>query len=333
MEYEQNNNKNHLKENDLYMMVNELKNKYENLEKNQKMNEEQIIKNGKAIYNLNMNLKILKDFAFDLKKQVEQNIRELKENIDKIKENVSDKIRNPIEEQINNLENKYSEKNKEIDEKIETLKNEIKDIKININKNDINNNINNKNNNNNKENNNNNININHNKDIELIIDKNEEKTIFQKFENLLATIIDKNDIDNKSKEELNQYCEKLIINNISPIEYSANYFKTAYKYFQIEICKEPFDKVLKANEKVIPVIEEIENKITKKMNDIKNEKMPKKKVDKKIEEFRKKHSIMEEDASDELINEYLKKFKKDEKKAVEAILEKILNANKENKPK
>ena len=324
MKSEQITNKNHQQENDLYMMVNELKNKYENLEKNQKMNEEQIIKNGKAIYNLNMNLKILKDFAIEQKEQVEQKIRELKESIEKIKqENVIDKIRNLIKEQINILENKYSEKNKEFNEKIDTLNNEIKDIKININKNDINNNIN--INNINLENNNNNINIINNKDIELKIDKNEEKTIFQKFENLLATIIDKNDIDDKIKEELNQCCEKLIINKISPTEYTAKYFTTAYKYFQNEIGKETFEKVLKANKKINLAIEEIEKKIIEKMKAIKLEKKPTKKVDKKIEEFRKKYSLMEEDASDKQIKQSLKQFKNDEKKAYEAIMNIILN--------
>ena len=69
------------------------------------------------------------------------------------------------------------------------------------------------------------------------------------------------------------------------------------------------------------------------MEGIKNEKKPNKKVDKRIEEFRKKYSVLEEDASDELINECLKQFKNDEKKAYIIILDIILNLNKENKPK
>jgi len=111
---------------------------------------------------------------------------------------------------------------------IEILKNEMSDIKINMNKNNINNIINNECN---IEDNNNYLNIDNNIDSELRIDKNEEQNIFNKFENLLAIIIDKKNIDDKLKEELNQYCEPLIINNISPIKYIAKYFSTACKYF------------------------------------------------------------------------------------------------------
>ena len=174
-------------------------------------------------------------------------------------------------------------------------------------------------------------NFNNNKDTEFKIDKNEGITIFQKFENLLATIIDKNDIDDKIKEELNQYCEKLIINNISPIEYSTKYFSTAFKYFLNDTGKETFQKVLNANAKIISA--EIEKKIDKKIKDIKNETKPNKRVDKKIEEFRKKYSILEEDASDEMIRKYLKQFKKDDQNAYKKIMIQILSDKKENKPK
>ena len=332
MDNNQNIINNNQQKNELYTMINDLKNKYEILEKKQKMNEELSMKNKEINLNLNIYLKSLKDLVIDLKNRFEQHIGEMKEmkaNIDKIKKGKDiNEIRKISIEQINNLEKKYGEMNKEIDKKIEILKNEVKDIKININ-----NNINNNNNNINIKNNNNNININNNKDIELKIDKNEEKTIFQKFENLLATIIEKNDIDDKIQEELNQYCEKLIINNISPIEYSSKYFSMAYKYFQNAPGKEAFEKILKANEKIISAVNEIENKITKKIKDIKHEKKPNKKVDKKIEEFRKKYSVREEDASDKQIKESLKKVKNDEQKAYEAIINKILNENKKNKPK
>ena len=324
MDNNQNTVNNIQQQNELYAMINDLKTKYEILENKQKMNEELSIKNKEINLNLNIYLKSLKDFVIDLKNRFEQHIgemREMKENIDKIKKGKDiNEIRKISLEQIKNLEKKYDEMNKEIDKKIEILKNEINNIKIDINNNDI-------------ENNNNIININNNKDIKLKIDKNEEKTIFQKFENLLATIIDKNDIDDKIKEELNQYCEKLIINNISPTEYSAKYFSAAYKYFQGEIGEGTFKKIEEANKKIFPAVEETENKIIKKLRDKKREIKPTKKGDKEIEEFREKYSIIEEDASDEQIKKCLKKFKKDEQKAFEAIINKILNQNKENKPK
>ena len=335
MDYEKNNNKNHQQENDLYMMVNELKNKYESLEKKQKNNEENSIKNSKAIYNLNINLKILKDFIIILKKQFEQiigELKELKENIDKIqKENDIDKIKKLSKEQINILENKFSEMSKEIDKKIETQK-EIKEIQINKNRNNVKHNI--DNNINIEDNNdNNNININNNKNTELRIDKDKQKTIFQKFEILLSTIIDTNNIDNKIKKELNQYCEKLIFNNISPIEYTAKYFALAYKYLKKGLDKEKFEKIIKTNIKVISLIEEIEKKNEIKIKRTKPEKKSNENIDKKIEEFRKKYSIMEEDASDELIKNCLNNCKNKELKAYQSILEAIINSNKKNENK
>ena len=205
MDVDLNNNKNNQKQNDIYTMINDLKNKYEILEKRQMINEELSLKNKDVNLNLNKNLKLLKDLVINLKNKFGQNINELKESIDKIKkENNIDIIKKLSLEQINDLQNKYNEMCKEIDKKIETLKNEIK-----ININNINNNNNIKANNNIQiENNNNNINIKNNKNTELIINKEDEKTIFQKFENLIAIIIDKNNIDDKIKEELNQYCEK-----------------------------------------------------------------------------------------------------------------------------
>ena len=334
MEINQNNDKKNQQQNDLYAMINELRNKYEILEKKQMMNEELAKKNKEVNLNLNIYLKELKNVISDLKQQFEQNIAELKENIHKIKkERDIDKIRTLSLEQINNLENKYCEMRKDIDKKIEILKNEINDIKVNKNKNDINNIINNDNNINIENKNNNYVNIDNNKDSELRIDKIEQKTLFKNLEDLFSTIMDKNNIDNKIKVELNQICEKLIINNISPIEYTANYFSRAYKYLQNGIEKERLEKIKEANKKIILAIEEIENKINKKMKSMKLEKTPNKNVDKIVEEFRKKYSILEEDASDEQIRKYLKQFNNNEKRAYQAIMDIIIYAGKENKPK
>ena len=331
MDVELNNDKNNQKQNDIYTMINDLKNKYEILEKRQMINEELSLKNKDVNLNLNKNLKLLKDLVINLKNKFGQNINELKESIDKIKkENNIDIIKKLSLEQINDLQNKYNEMCKEIDKKIETLKNEIK-----ININNINNNNNIKANNNIQiENNNNNINIKNNKNTELIINKEDEKTIFQKFENLIAIIIDKNNIDDKIKEELNQYCEKLIINNISPVEYTAKYFSGTYKYLENGIEKEKFDKLLKANEKLILAVEEIEKRLNKKRKQIKKDKKPNKKKDKKIEEYREKYSLLEEDASsDNLIRKYLKQYKNNEIKAYQAIMSVIVYAGEKNKIK
>jgi len=268
---------------------------------------------------------LLKDLVINLKNKFGQNINELKESIDKIKkENNIDIIKKLSLEKVNDLQNKYNEMCKEIDKKIETLKNEIK---ININNN---NNI--KTNNNIQiENNSNNINKKNNKETELIINKEDEKTIFQKFENLIAIIIDKNNIDDKIKEELNQYCEKLIINNISPVEYTAKYFSGTYKYLENGIEKEKFSKLLKANEKLILAVEEIEKRLNKKRKQIKKEKKTNKKKDKKIEEYREKYSLLEEDASDDLIRKCLKQYKNDKIKAYQAIMSVIVYAGKKIK--
>ncbi len=131
MDVELNNDKNNQKQNDIYTMINDLKNKYEILEKRQMINEELSLKNKDVNLNLNKNLKLLKDLVINLKNKFGQNINELKESIDKIKkENNIDIIKRLSLEQINDLPNKYNEMCKEIDKKIETLKNEIK---ININ--------------------------------------------------------------------------------------------------------------------------------------------------------------------------------------------------------
>ena len=157
MDVDLNNNKNNQKQNDIYTMINDLKNKYEILEKRQMINEELSLKNKDVNLNLNKNLKLLKDLVINLKNKFGQNINELRESIDKIKkENNIDIIKKLSLEQINDLQNKYNEMCKEIDKKIETLKNEINEIKININNINNNNNIN-TTNNIQIENNNNNI--------------------------------------------------------------------------------------------------------------------------------------------------------------------------------
>ena len=158
----------------------------------------------------------------------------------------------------------------------------------------------------------------------------------------MARIIDKNDIDDKIKEELKETSEKLMINDIIPHEYTAQYFAITYKYLREQNEKnekykkneeeENVKKILIINKKIFEVLEQIEKELTIKIKNLKKVKKSNKKVDKKIQEFRDKHSISEEDASDEKIKEYLKLYNNDELKACDAIMRSILG-EKNNKIK
>ena len=334
-----NNKNNQLQQNDLVSIINELKKKYEILEDNQKKYE---LKNRSAILGLNENINLVKASLDEFKSQCENNIAILRKNIFDINnENKINKNGNEFVEEINKFTNKYDNFTKDIDTKIDELKIEIKEIKMNIsnmNKNNIY-----INNDGNINNNNNNVNININNNAnnninnkELKIDKDEEKTIFQKFENLLAIIIDKNNIDDEIEKELRQTSEKLMINDVLPHEYTAKYFSTTFKYMSKQIEKnekdENVEKLIKINKKIFETLDEIEKELTIKIKNLKKEKKINKKVDKKIQEFRDKHSISEEDASDEKIKEYLKLYNNDELKACDAIMRSILG-EKNNKIK
>ena len=96
--------------------------------------------------------------------------------------------------------------------------------------------------------------------------------------------------------------------------------------------EENVKKILIINKKIFEVLEQIEKELTIKIKNLKKVKKSNKKVDKKIQEFRDKHSISEEDASDEKIKEYLKLYNNDELKACEEILRSILG-EKNNKIK
>ena len=80
-------------------------------------------------------------------------------------------------------------------------------------------------------------------------------------------------------------------------------------------------------------VEEIEKRLNKKRKQIKKEKNTNKKKDKKIEEYREKYSLLEEDASDDLIRKCLKQYKNDEIKAYQAIMSVIVYAGEKNKIK
>ena len=252
MEINHINNENNQQQNDLKAMIIELSNKYELLENKQKKNEQIILKNKDLILNLNINLVILKQSLDEFKIYCEKSINDLKEKIDGKYIEKKDNNGNEIIGQINNFANKNSEMNKMFEQRKEDLEKEIDKINVNIIENYIDNN--NKKENNIKNDNNNNNNI------ELKINKDEEITVFQKFENLLAMIIDKNDIDNKNKEELKQVSEKLMINSVIPQEYAAKYFSDVKKYLlKDEENKEKEKKIVILSKEVHSVLEEIIN--------------------------------------------------------------------------
>ena len=318
------NNDNIAKEPDLYAMINELRNKYEILEKRQKDNEELSKKNMTNILNLNTSLIGLKKIVQKMKNEYIKQIEDLNKIVhDIIGQNEKDKI-NIIE--INSIKNQYNEMSKELTKSFDSLKKEIKEIKIKI---AINNNFNiNKNifKDKNENNKNNDININKNKNGELNIDKKEQKTVFDKFQNLLAMIIEKNEIDNKILEELKEVSEKLIINDISPLEYATEYFSDTYKYFVREkLNQKDVEKVLIINRKIFDVLEKIEPELKEKIN---NEKKPEKKiVDRRVEKFRINKQIKDEDATDKEILDLLNVHRNNEQKVYEILIENILKKN------
>ena len=318
------NNDNIAKEPDLYAMINELRNKYEILEKRQKDNEELSKKNMTNILNLNTSLIGLKKIVQKMKNEYIKQIEDLNKIVhDIIGQNEKDKI-NIIE--INSIKNQYNEMTKELTKSFDSLKKEIKEIKIKI---AINNNFNiNKNifKDKNENNKNNDININKNKNGELNIDKKEQKTVFDKFQNLLAMIIEKNEIDNKILEELKEVSEKLIINDISPLEYATEYFSDTYKYFVREkLNQKDVEKVLIINRKIFDVLEKIEPELKEKIN---NEKKPEKKiVDRRVEKFRINKQIKDEDATDKEILDLLNVHRNNEQKVYEILIENILKKN------
>ena len=318
------NNDNIAKEPDLYAMINELRNKYEILEKRQKDNEELSKKNMTNILNLNTSLIGLKKIVQKMKNEYIKQIEDLNKIVhDIIGQNEKDKI-NIIE--INSIKNQYNEMSKELTKSFDSLNKEIKEIKIKI---AINNNFNiNKSifKDKNENNKNNDININKNKNGELNIDKKEQKTVFDKFQNLLAMIIEKNEIDNKILEELKEVSEKLIINNISPLEYATEYFSATYKYFVgVKLNQKDVEKVLIINRKIFDVLEKIEPELKEKIN---NEKKPEKKiVDRRVEKFRINKQIKDEDATDKEILDLLNVHRNNEQKVYEILIENILKKN------
>ena len=332
---------------DIYSMIKEINNKYDILEKRQKENEK-LTKNN--ILALNNNLKILARQYSYFKKQYEKDIDDLKNKLlNKSKENTLEKNNNLIFEEFDNFRVKYTERNNKIDKIFEEINNEIKKIKNDIviiknytlNREEFNNfkvkyteknmgidkTINEINNEIKKIK----FDIVNDKKIELKIEENKYQTIFQQFENVLANIMSKNDIDNNNRMDLKSIIDKLLINSMKPSEMANDYLNSHYNYLIKDNKNDAENRKLLEQfclikEKIIRNISDIESELL--MNKNKNiEKKVTVKKDKKIERFREKHKITQGDASDEKIRNYLNMYKKEED-ALNALMDSILNENK-----
>ena len=296
MEEDKNNSIKINKEQNLYSMLEELKKKYNKLEKKQKINAEKIEKNEKTIFNLNKNIMIMKKYIDQIKIKIEKDINELKEKInEQNKKNEPEKINNINLniEQLNNIKLQFDEKNNIIDKKIDELIKDIKEIKKNQNLKD------------------NATKMNEKKDI-LLVDN---------FQILLKEIMSKGDIDHNIKERLKIIIENLINSSYSPKKYLTN-FLNGYNNKYIEKSSESnikkIDKLVEINKKIYDYIDKIEKELKQK-NKNKANNMKIIESDNKIELFRKKYNIRKEEYKDEVIQNYLNFYQNDEEKVYQAL--------------
>ena len=302
MDYNLNNNFSINQIPDIYSMIKEINNKYDILEKRQKENEK-LTKNN--ILALNNNLKILARQYSNFKKQYEKDIDDLKNKLlNKSKENTLEKNNNLIFEEFDNFRVKNTERNNKIDKIFEEINNEIKKIKNDIiiiknyalNREEYNNfkvkyteknmgidkTINEINNEIKKIK----FDIVNDKKIELKIEENKYQTIFQQFENLLANIMSKNDIDNNNRIDLKSIIDKLLINSMKPTQMASDYLNSHFNYLiknnkNDEENRKLLEQFCLIQEKIIRNISDIESELL--MNKNKNiEKKVTVKKDKKI---------------------------------------------------
>jgi len=231
-----NENKN-IHQKDLYEMIKELNTKYILLEKKLKEKDEAMIRDKKIMLIMNKNMISIQNQFSEFKKNCEKDINDLREKIEK--KNGKEKYDeiNYIDndnELLNKIKSEFDEKKKDIDNQLEKLTAQIKEIKDYL----IN-----------KE--------------ELKIVENKDTTIFESFENLLAMIIAKGDIDSDNLKKLEKIVEKLKANEISPLKLANNFFSENFKYVRNknEIDEKENIKLAEIKKRVYQEIEEIENKL------------------------------------------------------------------------
>ena len=242
---------------------------------------------------------IIKKYIKEFKTKIEKEIKDLKQIIIQNKAYKCDKKDITDMNQLNNIKNEFDENTKNIDKNIEKQISDIKKLKL-----------------------------------KMITDKDELKNyeskndfIFQSFEILLAEIMKKGDIDETNSEKLKNISEKLIINDISPYEYTTKYFSETYKYLdkKNELNEERVKKLSQINKKVTDYIDKFEHELIKKNKKGKKDKIIPKTPDNKIEKFRNKYGLRKEDADDKKIKEQLKLYKHDEIRAYQALMNRIVN--------
>jgi hypothetical protein len=120
-------------------------------------------------------------------------------------------------------------------------------------------------------------------------------------------------------------CEKLIINDISPLNHLNKYFSDTVnllfnKNELLDVHNKNLEKYTEIKQKIYLTVEKIENKLTEQYkNNHKNETQTKK-PNNDIEKFRIKFGIQEADATDEEIIKYLN-LCKDPTKAYQALMQ------------
>ena len=300
MDNNENNNFTINQQKDIYLMIKEINNKYNLLEKKQ---EENFQINKDNILRLNKNLNILSQNFDNLLKQYKCDIGDLKKSILKNIDQKNDENNKIFINKLNNFENKYNKINEEMNKKFEEINEEIRKINFNM--------------------------VNDRK-YELKINKNTEQNIFEKFEALLSEIMGKENIDNNDLDELKQISKKLMENSTSPAEYSTRYFKDNYKYLiennQNQSEKEQLTlKISNIKGRILTTILDIEHELEllKNKNDIKP-KTTIKKTNKKVEQFRQEFKITELDADDKTIENYLNVYRNNKNKVYEVLMKNIV---------
>jgi hypothetical protein len=327
---------NNQQQNDLYKIVNDLRDKIKILEEKQTINEKLSNKNGNNILNLNRNIGLVYKYILDFKNEFKINPRELNAKILKLEDN------NLNDEKIKNIKNEYKEMNKKIDNKFKELKMEIEKFKNDIDMKNkeldkLQNSVIKKNrgldqlknmvNMKNKELEQLKNDISNKSEI-LKIDENEEKSVFEKFENLIAQVMFKNNINTDDLKKFEKICKKLMKNDISPLNQLNKYFSDTdnllfNKNELSDVHNKNLDKYVEIKNNIYSEIEKIENKLNEQFkNNPKNVEQTKKPKN-DIEKFRMEFKIQKSDASDEEIKEHLNKYK-DPNKAYQVLMQKFM---------
>lgn len=215
---------------------------------------------------------VLNQTKIDIKLNLKEIYNELKYIKDKIKE--IDKIK---EENIN-LNNKNNDlKRKNDDNTNLKVKNENKDLRKKI------------------------------EELKKEIDNLKINLIVEQFENLISKIINKEVYGEYKLKEFENISQKLLVNNLSPLDYSNNYYSNFEKIHLKQFDDKKWDKYCEKEIKLYNLVEEIVFKFDK------------------IKQFRNNYKLLKEDVTDEEIKNYLKKYNNDEQKTYKALMNRFIN--------